>query len=238
MTFRIGMRTAGLLGAAATMGFGLRAVTADGIPQDSPLTYAGTLTEAGAPITGQRSISVALWRNATAQAAESPACVTGPAPVTVQAGRFRVPLAGACKAAINAERDLWVEVVVASSSLGRQKLGAVPYAVEAERASAASGALADSVTQLTQRLAALEQQMAEARLKTLETSALQASSISLNATEAGAWAEFARMCIADINSGACQVAANRKCVAMGFKLGVYIGEGTAASGVRSAACLR
>src|SRR5262249_53374089 len=37
--------------------------------------------------------------------------------------------------------DLWAEVYVGGISLGRSKLGAVPYAVEAARASDATGAL-------------------------------------------------------------------------------------------------
>ncbi len=42
---------------------------------------------------------------------------------------------------MKANPDLWIEVQVEGSLLGRSKLGAVPYALEAGRASDAAGAL-------------------------------------------------------------------------------------------------
>ena len=45
-------------------------------------------------------------------------------------------------AAVRANPELWVQVEVDGKPFERRKLGAVPYAVEAERASGAAGALA------------------------------------------------------------------------------------------------
>jgi hypothetical protein len=46
---------------------------------------------------------------------------------------------------VRAQRDLWVEVLVDGNPIGRSKLGAVPYAIEAQRASEPAGALAQAV---------------------------------------------------------------------------------------------
>jgi hypothetical protein len=52
----------------------------------------------------------------------------------LSSGAFQVVLPAACTTAIHANGDLWVEVFVDGTTLGRTKLGAVPYAVEADHA--------------------------------------------------------------------------------------------------------
>jgi hypothetical protein len=51
-----------------------------------------------------------------------------------------VVLPDACVTAAHAKADLWVDVSVDGASIGRTKLGAVPYAVEAEHAVSATNA--------------------------------------------------------------------------------------------------
>jgi hypothetical protein len=114
---------------------------ADGVAATDPLYYAGTLHESGAPVTGPRAFTLILWDSVTASATANSKCQTTAGTVPVNNGRFRIALDVACSTAVNANPDLWIEVIVGATSLGRKKLGAVPYAVEAQRASAASGAL-------------------------------------------------------------------------------------------------
>ena len=76
-------------------------------------------------------------------------CTTGSSAQTLTNGGFSVVLPDACVAAVHANTELWVEVLVDGASTGRSKLGAVPYALEADTASKAAGAL-------NTRIAALE----------------------------------------------------------------------------------
>lgn len=84
-------------------------------------------------------------------------------------GRFSIPLPDDCTTKVGSNAQVWVEVLVGPmantvASLGRAKLGAVPYAVEADHAvsassaataataNAAGGSLASTITALQARL--------------------------------------------------------------------------------------
>jgi hypothetical protein len=138
-----GVRIAGvLLGAAAavTVGYMSGRARASGIPASQPLTYSGTLTDTtGAPLTGTRNIQVELWDAATAGNMQ---CSAGPTALTLVAGTFRVSLPDSCTGAVHAMTDLWAELFVDGASVGRNKLGAVPFAVEAGNAATATSAVA------------------------------------------------------------------------------------------------
>jgi hypothetical protein len=143
-----------LLALSATCaGFGLRSVLADGAPTGNPLYYAGTLIESGQPVDGNRSITINLWPNATPTSGESVLCATSLASVPVVGGRFRVALDSTCTGAVSAHPDVYIEIIENGVTLGRSKIGAVPYAIEANHAVAASNAThatsADSATQAT-----------------------------------------------------------------------------------------
>lgn len=130
----------GLLSAGSFIaGFGLhKIVRAEGIPDTTPLYYSGTLTEAGQLVTGTRAITVNLWADGTT--AGMPLCQTVASTAGITNGRFRIPLAAVCKAALNQNNNAWVEVVDGATSMGRQKIGAAPYAVEADHALTATSA--------------------------------------------------------------------------------------------------
>jgi hypothetical protein len=121
---------------------------AAGIPETDALTYTGYLESAeGAPLTGAHSIEVQFWDSA--EAADS--LCSGNAPDTeLQSGRFQVVLPKSCADAVKASPDVWVDVAVDGASLGRTKLGAVPFALEAGHAvtatSANSATSADNAT--------------------------------------------------------------------------------------------
>ena len=112
---------------------------AAGIPAAAALTYTGYLENPdGTPITGKKSIGLSFYDAATDG---TEVCVQKPADIEPVAGRFQIALPNKCAAAVQANPDLWVEIEVEGALLGRTKLGAVPYAIEAGRASDAGGAL-------------------------------------------------------------------------------------------------
>ena len=120
------------LALAVTFGLGYYAsrARAAGIPQVASMVYSGTLTDGkGAPLTGLKNIQLQIYGAATGGGA---LCQSLPATVTLVAGTFRVPLGDDCIAVVHANPDLFIDVLVDGASVGRAKLGAVPYAVEAE----------------------------------------------------------------------------------------------------------
>jgi hypothetical protein len=114
---------------------------AAGAPTAQPLTYSGILTDtAGTALTGSKNIQITLWDTAVAGTMQ---CSAGPTATMLSSGAFQVVLPAACTTAIHANGDLWVEVFVDGTSLGRTKLGAVPYAVEADHAVRADQSASD-----------------------------------------------------------------------------------------------
>ncbi len=140
-----------MVGTAAVVAMGLAYAIgrahADGIPTSHPMYYAGTLDNAGVPVEGMQDITIRVW---TAATGGTLACAETDAPgTTVAGGQFRVAIDDSCTAAVEMTPDLWVETLVGGTSFGRSKIGAVPFAVEAQRAATPSGTLAT-------RLAAVE----------------------------------------------------------------------------------
>lgn len=141
------MRSASALSSRRVIGFGVGSllavglgsaylhgrVRAAGAPAAQPLTYAGVLTNtAGAPLTdASKNLQVTLWDMAIGGTA---VCSVGPNATPLTAGAFQVVLPPACTTAIHAGGDLWIEAFVDGGSVGRSKLGATPYAIEADHA--------------------------------------------------------------------------------------------------------
>jgi hypothetical protein len=141
-----------LIAVAASAGtlLAMRARAA-GIPEKDALTYTGYLEDAdGNALSGKHSISVRFVASATA----TKALCTGEAPdLELIAGRFQVALPD-CAEVVKANPELFVDVQVDGAWLGATKLGAVPYAIEAGRASSSAG-------ELETRLAAIEARLAK-----------------------------------------------------------------------------
>ncbi len=156
MKTRTAFVAATLVCAGSLAGFELKSVLAAGIPTNNPLYYSGTLTEAGQPVNATRAITVNLWLNPSPVVGETALCVTNVASMPVVSGRFRIALDSNCVAAIHANPDAYVEVIDSGTTLGRMKIGAVPYAAEADHAvnatnatnAAAGGALATALSTL------------------------------------------------------------------------------------------
>jgi len=118
---------------AGGLGYTLHAARAGGIPSSGPLVYTGILTDAaGVPLPSPQNIGVAVY---DAQSAGNKVCESAAQQRTLDpAGRFQVAMPDTCVAAVAAHPDSWVEVSLAGTPLGRSKIGAVPYAVEANNA--------------------------------------------------------------------------------------------------------
>jgi hypothetical protein len=154
-----------LLAGAALMaaGYSIARVQADGAPTAQPLWYSGTVSDAqGAPLTGNHQVSVRLFD--TEEPTAQSLCVVGPKDVGFANGRFRVDVSQ-CEskqqtAAVFASKaDLFVELTVddGSKPFKRAKIGAVPFAIEAQHAvSASSASQATAGSNLESRLAVLE----------------------------------------------------------------------------------
>ena len=114
---------------------------ADGAPADEPLRFSGTITEGGVRINDrEKPIAVVIWRSADL-ADRAELCRTTPrGGVNVTDGRFSVVLDPACAVALRGNPNAWVEVEVDGTPYGRQRIGAVPYALEADRATNAAHA--------------------------------------------------------------------------------------------------
>lgn len=137
------------IGAAGTLI--VQRVRAAGIPASGALTYSGVLTGPdGVPVNGSKAVALAVFdqkENGTL------VCQVLSTPTPVNAGHFQLPLPDACTTAVKTHPELWVDVQVDGVSLlGRTRLGAVPYAVEAASAANASGALDSRISNLEQRL--------------------------------------------------------------------------------------
>jgi hypothetical protein len=135
-------------------------VFAIGAPNPPGLFYSGMLEEDGAPANGTFTVTLKLYLAATGGEALCEATDQ----TEVQAGRFRID-ASSCMNAVRDEADTWLEVSFVGSDgvsrtiADRTKIGAVPYALEADHAYSASnatGELDSALQALTARVAALE----------------------------------------------------------------------------------
>ena len=120
--------------ALAAGGYQLGRARADGIPTAPSMYFGATIEEAGVPVTAMRTLRVRLWDLASGGTLQ---CDSGSVDVMVTAGRARVGLPAECTTAVQRSPEQWVELSVNGVVAGaRSRLGAVPYAVEAQRASA------------------------------------------------------------------------------------------------------
>ena len=135
-------------------------VMAEGAPTPPSLFYAGTLEDDGAPVDGEVAITLTIH---DAESGGDQLC-TAEGTTRVDAGRFRLD-ASACADALRGNPNAWVAVSFEGSDgtpraiEGRSKIGAVPYALEADHAlssSSAKGALATQLEALVDRVEALE----------------------------------------------------------------------------------
>lgn len=110
---------------------------AAGIPTENTLTYSGTLQRPNGDAVDEAVLHVEVR---FFDAAEAGAELCRGETDDVQLGHFSIPLPAACATAVQQNRDVYIEVSVDGTSLGRTKAGAVPYAIEAAHATSADAA--------------------------------------------------------------------------------------------------
>ena len=130
---------AALLAAVAVAAFLTGRALATGAPTQTPLTYAGTVTdEAGKPYAQAVDVQLKLYDKADAAVAK---CTAPTVKAEAGSGRFAVVLPNECAQAVHAASDLWVEATVGARVLPKAHVGAVPYALESASASQSQQAL-------------------------------------------------------------------------------------------------
>ena len=169
------------------------------------------------------------------------ACDSGTQDLHVDAsGHFIVTLPDACATQVAAKPNLWSDVVVDGNSLGRAKIGAVPYAIEAKHATSADGAAkadtagkADTATKASDPASGGS---IETRLAALEALPKALSTV-FRTSIAASDGVHAESCIAGPSVVSCAVAAGRKCTALGYAEGWF--EGESGDGVtRTIVCIK
>jgi hypothetical protein len=235
------------MGAGVLVGYSVERARAAGIPATQALTYSGVLTSgSGVPLTGSKNIQISIYNMAAGGTLQ---CSAGPTAIALASGGFQLALPDTCTTAVHAAPDLWIEVFVDGTSLGRTKLGAVPFAVEADHAksadsatsattaataSAAGGALQNGISQIQSAITSLQAQ---------PLTAMVFDSLNTTDSSGSSWQGFATQCIAADTGGgatlidACLVAATRKCRdGLGYQMGWPTGE--LASGIVAIACIK
>jgi hypothetical protein len=193
---------------------------AAGIPDMKALTYTGYLESAeGVPLSGAHSIEVKFWESFDA---EDSLC-SGSAPdTTLQSGRFQITLPESCSVVVKASPDIWVDVSVDGAPLGRTKLGAVPYALEAGHATLADQAtLADDATHAD--AASKAEGALDARLKALEAIARPVFEVA-SANPGDPEYDGCRNQTGTFVIGACHRMAHYTCKARGYVTGWFRGD--------------
>ncbi|MBI5610073.1 MAG: hypothetical protein HY902_14455 [Deltaproteobacteria bacterium] len=141
---------AALLLAAVASGIGIDRALATGAPTQAPLTYAGTLTDQdGKPYASAQDVTLKLY---DAVSGGTQKCAAGTVQAEANTGNFQVTLPPDCVQAVRDQSELWTELTVGATKtvLPRTKLGAVPYALEADTAKVAGSAAAASGALKTQ----------------------------------------------------------------------------------------
>jgi hypothetical protein len=114
------------------LGVALGVAVADRRTTAPPLIYSGVLLDGGAPVAdGPHDIGLSVFADETGGTA---LCTMAPSSRATTAGHFSLPVSAAeCGDAIQHEEELYVELSVDGTSFPRSRVGAVPYAISAER---------------------------------------------------------------------------------------------------------
>lgn len=134
--------TAMLLAVTGTVAFITGRALATGAPAQTPLTYAGVVTDqAGKPYANSIDVTVSFYDAANAGGLK---CKSQTVQAEAGTGRFSVVLPATCADAVHSTPDLWSEMAVGAnqSILPRTHVGAMPYALEADSAKVATQATA------------------------------------------------------------------------------------------------
>ena len=138
-----------------------RLAVADGVPA-TPLVYSGFLEDAsGNPANGTFPVTALVY---DAETAGVVLCNTN-GQLVVTRGFFSLPLDPACTVSVRSGPDRFLQLTVMGSALPRQRIGAVPYALEAARAMEAGGQLEATLKDDGVKIAAAQKAATDAKAK-------------------------------------------------------------------------
>ncbi len=138
---------------------------ADGVPA-APLVYAGFLEDAsGNPANGTFPVTALIY---DAETAGVVLCNTN-GQLVVTRGFFSLPLDPACTVSVRSGPDRFLQLTVMGSTLPRQRIGAVPYALEATRAMEAGGQLEAALNEGAKKTEAASKVAADAQKAATDT---------------------------------------------------------------------
>lgn len=130
--------------------------SAEVTPTTGSLAYSGVLeSRDGVALTGEHDIEVQLW---TAEDQGEMLCTSDERTLELVNGRFSLVLPAACQTSVRETANVFVEVILDRTLLGRTKIGAVPYAVTAERSEVAAVAETADVATVAERAHAITAQ--------------------------------------------------------------------------------
>ena len=214
----------GALVALATCAATLLAVRARaaGIPDAAALTYTGYLENPdGTPVATTKGIGLAFYAS---ESGGKEVCGVKPADIAPVSGRFQIALPDDCADAVKENPDLWVEVEVEGSLLGRTKVGAVPYAIEAAHATTADSAESAS-SAATADAAAGELKTTLQGLATDLSGLTQKDAKHFTQVSAFTGDPHFSECSADpSNAQYCALMAHYTCVDKGYQTGFFRGD--------------
>jgi hypothetical protein len=118
------------------------------VPTSGALVYSGLIEQNGQPVDGSQVLAVLIFDAASEGNVLCTDAASGN-PTPVSHGYFQVAMQDACVAKLQGAPAAWVEVRLGGVPITRKKLGAVPFALQADQA---SGALAARLTAIEARL--------------------------------------------------------------------------------------
>lgn len=133
---KLGARRVAFLGMTlaitGALGIALGTALADRSATAPPIVYSGQILMGSTPLSdGAHDVGLSLW--STPSGATGGLCDMAPSSVTTTAGHFSLALSADCANVFETEEEVYVQLVVDSTTLGRMRAGAVPFAVSAER---------------------------------------------------------------------------------------------------------
>jgi hypothetical protein len=181
--FRLGL-AAGALCLAGTVSYAVGLAVAADVPEMDPLVFTGLIVEDGQAVDGDHDLVVEFWRSPDSTDAGDRVCFGEASGTSVTAGRYRIPVPN-CVEPLQVEQELYSELIMDGRSIGRTKVGAMPFALTAggaERASearAASGSNQDFHVPQNLGVAAGAEVRGSSVLGAIETSELSVAAATL-----------------------------------------------------------
>lgn len=122
--------------ASGLLGCGYSLLHAFALPltaQLPPVTFSGTLEQAGVPLGGTHDIAFELWRDPDTSVAANRTCQIPAQTIDVAAGLFELPLDTTCATALRTRNQVWYRLTVDGTVFPLVQVGAAPVALRSAR---------------------------------------------------------------------------------------------------------